>query len=224
METATFSTWKQDIRMLDQLERELERPVPHPPVMLELLRHGETTTNADNLVTGSLDADLTDRGRRQALAAGDAIRGSFDVAFDSGMARSRLTLRLALGAAGTVSPPTLSDCRLAERCLGSLEGLPAEPVPAYDRGDLAWAPPGGETYLDVAARVLSFLCDVGQVARDAGRPLRVLVCSHMGPMRILAATLGRVSDPTAVLTARFPNARLTRLQYEAVAWPAFLRG
>ncbi|MGZ8230321.1 MAG: histidine phosphatase family protein, partial [Burkholderiales bacterium] len=37
------------------------------------LRHGETETNAAGLVAGSLDVDLTARGREQALAAAEAL-------------------------------------------------------------------------------------------------------------------------------------------------------
>ncbi|MGH2918142.1 MAG: histidine phosphatase family protein, partial [Solirubrobacteraceae bacterium] len=44
-----------------------------PEIALWLVRHGETTTNTAGLITGTRDAPLTERGRRQARAAGAAL-------------------------------------------------------------------------------------------------------------------------------------------------------
>ncbi|WP_201331331.1 histidine phosphatase family protein, partial [Lactobacillus nasalidis] len=41
---------------------------------LALLRHGESQANAANVYTGWNDVPLTDKGRRQAWAAGEKLR------------------------------------------------------------------------------------------------------------------------------------------------------
>jgi broad specificity phosphatase PhoE len=112
------------------------------------------------------------------------------------------------------------DTRLSERSLGVLEGRPNISLPAYDRGDLAWAPDGGEPYLSVTGRILSFLLDLPRVV-PAECP-RAIVSSHAGPLRILTGILLDMEDPAAVITTRFPNARVREFTVRSINWPRFL--
>ena len=41
---------------------------------LVLLRHGESVWNAENLFTGWVDVDLSDKGRAEALRGGEQLR------------------------------------------------------------------------------------------------------------------------------------------------------
>ena len=41
---------------------------------LVLLRHGQSQWNLDNRFTGWVDVDLTEKGRAEAVAAGEAMR------------------------------------------------------------------------------------------------------------------------------------------------------
>ncbi|MBU0895653.1 MAG: 2,3-bisphosphoglycerate-dependent phosphoglycerate mutase, partial [Candidatus Omnitrophica bacterium] len=53
---------------------------------LVLLRHGESTWNKENRFTGWTDVDLSDKGREEALKAGEALKRegfTFDVAYTS---------------------------------------------------------------------------------------------------------------------------------------------
>ena len=43
------------------------------PYTLILLRHGESVWNADNLFTGWVDVDLTDKGRAEATRGGELL-------------------------------------------------------------------------------------------------------------------------------------------------------
>src|SRR4051794_16608326 len=71
------------------LRRRVAEQPPAPRVELWLVRHGETTTNAAGLFTGTTDAPLTVRGRLQAQEAGRAIAGeAFDIGFASTLSRS----------------------------------------------------------------------------------------------------------------------------------------
>jgi 2,3-bisphosphoglycerate-dependent phosphoglycerate mutase len=192
-----------------------------PGHQLELLRHGETARNANGLITGAADITLTDNGWRRAIDAGGDMRAGYDVAFSSQLERSIETLELALGAAQAIADARAIDPRLAERSLGELEGLPSRPIPAYDAGDLAWAPPQGDSYLVVTQRVLSFLLGLRYATTPSASPA-VLVCSHMGPMRILVATLTGIADAAEVMTGQFMNARVMHLDVGSLPWPAFL--
>jgi probable phosphoglycerate mutase len=187
---------------------------------MTLIRHGQSTANAAGLITGASDPALSDRGTGQAEELSRRLADSYDGAFHSGLRRSRDTLDLSV--AGKEIGRMLVDPRVAERSMGKLEGKPSRPLPAYDRGDLEWAPAGGEPYLSVARRILSFLLDLVDESDRAGRPLTVLASTHVGPMRIAAGILGGLDDPVAVLTSQFPNAIPVRSRFESVDWPPFL--
>jgi 2,3-bisphosphoglycerate-dependent phosphoglycerate mutase len=93
---------------------------------LVLLRHGESEWNRDNRFTGWTDVDLTDRGRRQALAAGRTLRDEgfeVDVAYTSVLKRAIRTLWIALDAMDRMWVPVHTCWRLNERHYGALQGL-----------------------------------------------------------------------------------------------------
>jgi 2,3-bisphosphoglycerate-dependent phosphoglycerate mutase len=221
-EVLVGSGWHEEVYDWAVLREALPTQAAAPTVVVDVMRHAQTTANARGLVSGASDVPLTDLGREQARALAPSLATAYELAFHSPLVRSRETLELALDAADTRVGLVLSDRRLAERSLGVLEGRPAEPIPAYDAGDLTYAPAGGDDYLVVTRRVLSFLLHVRAAATRAGQPLRVLVSSHMGPMRILLAVLEGVVDPVTVLTGRFANARLRSVTMASIPWPAFV--
>jgi broad specificity phosphatase PhoE len=193
-----------------------------PDVELWLVRHGETTTNAAGLVTGTTDAPLSVRGRLQAQAAGRTIPGhAFDLGFASSLSRSRETLELMTRAGGLAISHTTQDARLAERSLGELERTPIRPRDPRLAIDLALAPAGGESYLALTRRCLSFLLDLRGVALRLDRPLAILACTHQGPLRVLVAILDATADAAAVRERRFENGAVVRRPLRHVAWPAF---
>lgn len=93
---------------------------------LILLRHGESQWNALNLFTGWVDVDLTDKGRAEAVRAGQLI-GELDrrpdVLYTSLLRRAITTANLALDAADRHWIPVHRDWRLNERHYGALQGL-----------------------------------------------------------------------------------------------------
>ena len=93
---------------------------------LILLRHGESQWNALNLFTGWVDVDLTDKGRAEALRAGELIAAQDrqpDVLYTSLLRRAITTANMALDKADRHWIPVHRDWRLNERHYGALQGL-----------------------------------------------------------------------------------------------------
>ena len=122
------------------------------PGALVLLRHGESTANAEDLFGGQLDYPLTDRGRMQAAHAGRLIRaaGLLPAAVHtSTLSRSVQTAARTLAAAGAAHARIRHDSRLDERHYGRLQGRSRASVRAElgglpDRLDRGYQPSGPE--------------------------------------------------------------------------------
>jgi broad specificity phosphatase PhoE len=202
-------------------ERVREQVVPGPVLELDPLRHGESTFNRRGLFTGARDVPLTPRGREQAATAGERLAPAYALAVCSPLDRSVQTLKLALAATGTRVAARALDPRLAERSLGALEGTRETPLAAHAHGDLGWRPAGGESYLELAHRVLGWLLDLRDRVTCAGHA-RVLVCSHLGPLRVLVALGSETADPRARMAAPIAHAEPLPVRLGRVPWPAFL--
>ena len=93
--------------------------------VLVLLRHGESTANADDVFGGWLDFPLTNRGRDQAAAAGRLIR---DAGIEPAAVHTSLLIRamdtadIVVAEACSDSPPVMRSWRLNERHYGALQG------------------------------------------------------------------------------------------------------
>ncbi|MFH1190244.1 MAG: 2,3-diphosphoglycerate-dependent phosphoglycerate mutase [Candidatus Omnitrophota bacterium] len=93
---------------------------------LVLLRHGESVWNKENRFTGWTDVDLSDKGRKEAAKAGEALKKEgfiFDVAYTSVLKRAVFTLWAVLEKMDLVWIPVNNSWRLNERHYGALQGL-----------------------------------------------------------------------------------------------------
>jgi probable phosphoglycerate mutase len=121
--------------------------------MLILVRHGESTGNADGLLLGRMDAALTERGLAQARTLGPWVAGASRV-ISSPLARARDTAE----ALGTGLPVEI-DPRWIEVDYGEFDGRPLGAVPAEVwtrwRADPDYRPPGGESLCEAGSRVRS---------------------------------------------------------------------
>lgn len=163
-------------------------------VTICLLRHGETSFNADgNRYCGRTDIGLTEKGISQAKGMYEKLKEyTFDVIYSSPLQRARKTAEIASGSAKKV----LVDDRLIEVDFGEWEGLRPEEFQTQDSESWEnWLaaperfPAGrtGETAMQVASRLQSFYDDL--IERYSGKT--VLVVGHNGVNRLfLASQLG----------------------------------
>ena len=162
---------------------------------LALVRHGQSLWNLQNRFTGWVDVPLTERGRDEARAAGEALRGiGFDVAYTSALRRAQDTLSIVLEAAG-LDVPVIRDAALNERDYGDLAGLDkAETADRYGAEQVhVWRrsfdvpPPGGESLQDTAARTLPFF--ERAILGDLRHGRDVLVVAHGNSNRSIVMRL-----------------------------------
>jgi probable phosphoglycerate mutase len=100
---------------------------PLPPLPLTdvrqviLLRHGQTTANADGIIQGWIDFPLTALGRRQAEDTAAAIRPwAIDRIFSSPIGRAQSTARILADACGVATVETLPG--MTEAHAGAVTG------------------------------------------------------------------------------------------------------
>lgn len=164
-------------------------------VRLWLVRHGETEWARDGRHTGRTDLPLTEKGREQAEALGEHLRGErFAAIRCSPLSRARETLELALP--GTV--PELDD-DLQEREYGASEGVTTAQMREVDPGWNSWTSftQDAETIDEVGTRADRAIVAAVAAGRHAGEHegrqnhdtpgTAVLVVAHGHLLRILAA-------------------------------------
>ena len=130
--------------------------------ILIIFRHGQSVWNLENKFTGWVDVELTEKGKQEAINAGEKLKPyHFDLAYASGLKRAQQTLTLALDVSGKVVPTTYNDA-LNERMYGDLQGLDkTETAKKYGddqvkiwRRSFDIPPPNGESLKDTADRLL----------------------------------------------------------------------
>jgi len=162
------------------------------------IRHGETEWNALGRLQGTQDIPLNDLGRRQAAKAGIILADLFardgrsETSLEfvaSPLVRARSTMELVRDSLKLPSDQYAIDDRLREIAYGQWEGstLPQmqekDPALFARRRTEKWtvAPPGGESYVAVQARVTDWY---RQVTEDT------VAVAHGGTARALMVALG----------------------------------
>jgi probable phosphoglycerate mutase len=160
-------------------------PPAGPATRLILVRHGETDHTARRLYSGRGDAVLTPRGLEQAAAVASRV-GPVAAVVTSPLSRCARTAELIAEAAGGV--PVRVDPDLVECDFGKWEGLSfaqvSERWPDEMRdwlGSSAFAPPGGESFDEVAVRVSRAV----ERLRSEYPGERVAVVSHVSPIKLI---------------------------------------
>ena len=167
-----------------------------------LVRHAESTWNAEGRIQGWSDAPLSPAGREQAaaladglVAAGVAVGG----VISSDLARAAETAAIVGRRFGC--PPPVLDARWREREIGWWSGLTNEELARREPEQVArWrarqiGPPGGESDESVLARSRAALEEAGRQAAgldppDADKRGVVLVVSHGALISLLERTAG----------------------------------
>ena len=148
---------------------------------LLLLRHGETDSNVEGVPQGRREVPLNDRGRRQAAAVVEMLRGYQPVAaYSSPSGRARETVAPAAEALGL---EVAIDERLAELDQGELDGLtPQEMRERHPEFLQQWRGeglaevrmPGGESMADAQRRMVAATESIAEAHADQ----TVVVVSH----------------------------------------------
>ena len=93
---------------------------------LVLVRHGESEWNKQNLFTGWMDVDLSEKGHEEAKAAGQLLKAEgydFDICFTSYLKRAIHTLNHILDEMDRDWLEVVKSWKLNERHYGALQGL-----------------------------------------------------------------------------------------------------
>lgn len=180
---------------------------------LWLVRHGETTWNAQGRWQGQADVPLSDLGRDQAYRLAARLEGApFDTVISSDLSRALETAQI-VAAKLQGSPNVQTDPRWREIHVGALSGV--TPLEAELRGLGRWQRPfeerypDGESRAEMGTRVTHALA---RIAREhAGQ--RVIVFSHGGTIKSAFGTL--MGEPQSVTLAAFgtlSNTAISRFQ------------
>lgn len=168
--------------------------VSSEPTVVYVIRHGHTASTESKLISGSSDdPELSLLGRSEAVAAAKAITElskRFALPTPNLIAHSDMnrTTQTAQAISTELSAPARPDSRLREISFGDWESrsmsdleVESEEVSSW-RGSVTQKPPGGESVLELEARVLQSLSDL--ISEHSGGA--VAIVSHMMPLRSIA--------------------------------------
>jgi len=187
-----------------------------------LLRHGQTPMSVQKRYAGRSDPQLTEAGVQQAAAAAKRLASAdFGVIVTSPLLR---TVQTAQAVAAVTGAAVVTDDGFRETDFGAWEGLTFAEVRERWPAELsAWladpeiAPPGGESFTDVSARVIAALDRM--LAARAGQT--VLIVSHVTPIKTLVAA-ALLAPPAALYRMHLDVAALCEIDWYADG-PAVLR-
>ena len=170
-----------------------------------MLRHGETTYNATRRMQGQLDTELSELGMSQAVQVAHNL-GHLPISriISSDLRRAAET---AEAIAARLDMPVTIDARLRETHLGQWQGRTHQEVDtqypgqrAGWRNNPAWAPPEGESRLDVAARARPVVDEL-LASHDEWPGTWVLFVAHGGAISALTSNLlGFATEQYPLLT------------------------
>lgn len=151
-----------------------------------VVRHGESEENIKGTFYGSIDCNLSEKGKLQCLFVKEKLESiHFDKIFYSPTIRAKETLEIIYTSKNTHK---VCDKRLGEINFGQFEGKSYnELLMTYNKECKLWekdwinfTPPEGESYLDLFKRIEEFM---EELLKDTSE--NVLIVSHGGPIRAI---------------------------------------
>jgi broad specificity phosphatase PhoE len=173
--------------------------------VLYYVRHGETDFNRQGRLQGRLDTALNAHGRREAAECGGLLNDLFardhrqaqDFKYiSSPFKRACETMEILRATLGLEAHDYEVDARLIEIAYGEWEGLTLQEIEtrnasvlsARERDKWDFAPPGGESYRELADRIGNWY---SSLTADT------VVAAHGGGVRALMAILNIVPEDQA---------------------------
>lgn len=165
-------------------------PTGSLPAHLLLVRHGQSTWNADGRWQGQENPPLSTLGVRQARDAARSV-GNFDAVVSSTLERAFVTATILADELGI--GPVVTDPDLVERHAGEFQGLTRDEIEVAFPGYLADGrrPPSWEDDDSVIARITGAL---GRIAAGVGADGTALVVTHGGVIMALERLVGASRD------------------------------
>ncbi|MCL2019904.1 MAG: histidine phosphatase family protein [Oscillospiraceae bacterium] len=186
---------------------------------LYVSRHGETLSNAQRRLTGSINPPLSEKGIEQAKELGKSLEDiSFDAVYSSPLTRAVETVKTAFGDKYKI----ITDKRLVEINLGDMEGMTYEDVIIKypESGMLFFTDPvryktipNGEHLEDMLIRISSFLDDITESGYD-----KVFVLTHGYAMRVMHACVNGGTVSAIGEAPQYSNCVLERYTYNGSNW------
>jgi ribonuclease H / adenosylcobalamin/alpha-ribazole phosphatase len=197
-------------------------PARGEPTVTVLLRHGQTPMSVQQRYAGRSDVPLTDVGVQQAVAAAKRLApAGIGVIVTSPLLRA---VQTAQEVAAVTGAAVVTDDGFRETDFGAWDGLTfAEVRERWPSEVSSWladpdvAPPGGESFAEVSARVTAALRRV--LAEREGQ--QVLIVSHVTPIKTLVAA-ALLAPPAALFRMHLDVAALCEIDWYADG-PAVLR-
>ena len=154
-----------------------------------IFRHAESRDNKKKIFSGWRHSPLTNKGKQQAGVVAKKLRKKrFSICFSSDQDRAIQTARIVLKYHKGV--PVIVDARLRERNYGKLTGTSKVALQKkYPRKYQIWhrsyniAPPGGESFKMVNARVRPFIKDLINIMKHF--KVNVAISAHGNSIRPL---------------------------------------
>lgn len=183
---------------------------------LILLRHGQTTYNATSRMQGQLDTELSEEGRQQARNIAPVLT-EMGVAkiVASDLSRAAVTAQIV---AEHFELPVTYDARLRETHLGQWQGKTHAEVDGVDgsvrahwRNTPTWAPPEGESRIDVAQRARPVVDELMEHF-DEWDDAAVLLVAHGGTIAALTSSLLDLEISQYPMMKSLRNANFAQLQ------------
>ena len=174
---------------------------------LVLIRHGQSIYNLENKFTGWKDVDLTDKGRNEAIKAGDLLKKNqflFDYAYTSDLRRAQETLSIILDRLDSNLIPVY-DKALNERDYGDLIGRnKADAAKEFGEDQVQiWRrsydlpPPGGESLKMTCDRVLPYFEKIlNQVLNNNN----IIISAHGNSIRAIVKKIFNYSSELILKT------------------------
>lgn len=182
------------------------------PIVICLVRHGETVWNREQRLQGHQDIPLTDKGREQARAVARRLSTEpWDLVYSSDLSRARETAEIIAKHCGV---RVVTDPRLRERFYGRFEGLTREEIAQLSPGfgHRAWE--NEEQGVEPWERMADRSQEVIEELAAAHPGSRLILVSHGGWIRALLCRLFPDWDPGTPIH----NTSVTLLSRERGQW------